>query len=218
MIATKAAPSHAATGAGSGKSAARVQAKSEYWRKRQTMMYYQYVLMIAGKLSQDASSLIDVGSRSTSITEEFHWIPERAALDIEAPYSSENVRGIKADFFAYQPEKKYDIALCLQVLEHIPDAQAFARKLLDIADRVLVSVPYDWPEFACRFHCQDPVNARKLAGWFGREPDYRIVVQEPFQKKRSGRRLIAYFHTPGEKFRMQAARTRPLPKPPAQNR
>jgi Sulfotransferase family len=179
---------------------------SEYWDRRQRMMYYQYVLAVAGPLARDARSLIDVGSWNTSIAEELDWIPDRVALDLRQPYSSKAVRGVKADFLQFEPERRFDFALCLQVLEHIPDAARFARKLQEVADRVLVSVPYEWPKGTCRYHCQDPVDERKLADWFGREPDYRIVVEEPLQNGRTNRRLIAYFHDPREKFDLKEYR------------
>jgi hypothetical protein len=174
--------------------------RGDYWERRQGMMYYEYVRALAFPLAAEARSLIDVGSHSTSIAEEFDWIPERVALDLGTPYSSDNVRGIKADFLRFQPERRYDFALCLQVLEHVPEAEAFARKLLAVADRVLVSVPYRWPKGQCKHHCQDPVEEAKLAGWFGREPNYSLIVEEPLRDRRSSRRLIAYFHTPGETF------------------
>jgi hypothetical protein len=179
-----------------------------YWKRRQGMMYYEYVRTLAAALARDAQSLIDVGSHNTSIAEQFDWIPERAALDRGIPYSSERVQGIQADFFQFTPARRYDFALCLQVLEHIPDAGAFAKKLLAVADRVLVSVPYRWPEGQCKHHCQDPVDEAKLAGWFGREPDYQIIVEEPFRERDKSRRLIAYFHSPGEKLDLKQYRNR----------
>lgn len=172
-----------------------------YWNKRRDMMYYKYVLTLAKRLARPARSLIDVGSHNTSLAEELDWIPERVALDINRPYTSAAVRGVKADFLAYEPEQRFDFALCLQVLEHIPDAAAFAAKLQQVAPRLLVSVPYRWPEGACAHHCQDPVDAEKLAGWFGRAPDYQVVVEEPLRRGAASRRLVAYFHTPGEEFR-----------------
>lgn len=172
----------------------------KYWERRQGMMYYEYVRALAFPLAAKARSLIDVGSHGTSLAEDFDWIPERVALDLRTPYASEAVRGIQADFLAFEPDRRYDFALCLQVLEHVPEAGAFAQKLLAVADRVLVSVPYRWPEGVCKHHCQDPVDEAKLAAWFGRAPDYRLVVEEPFRDRRNSRRLIAYFHPPGEAF------------------
>lgn len=180
-----------------------LKARSGYWAKRRGMMYYQYVRMLAFPLAAEARSLIDVGSHSTSLAEEFDWIPERVALDLGTPYSSDSVRGIQADFLHFRPARRYDFALCLQVLEHVPQAGDFARKLLAVADRVLVSVPYNWRKGQCKQHCQDPVDEAKLAGWFGREPTYSVVVEEPFQKTKS-RRLIAYFHKEDNDFNVNA--------------
>jgi hypothetical protein len=188
----------------------RTSAKSRgtYWSKRRGMMYYEYVRMLAFPLAAEARSLIDVGSHGTSLAEDFDWIPERVALDLRTPYTSETVRGIQADFLAFVPERRYDFALCLQVLEHVTEAEAFARKLLEVAKRVLVSVPYRWPKSSCKDHCQDPVDEAKLAGWFGREPDYSLIVEEPFRDRRTSRRLIAYFHTPGETFDLSRFRSK----------
>lgn len=182
--------------------------RGNYWAARREMMYYRYVFALAGELARDARSLIDVGSHQTSIAEEFDWIPERAALDLKTPYSSEAVRGIQADFLAFEPDRRYDFALCLQVLEHVPEAGSFAKKLLAVADRVLVSVPFKWPEGTYKTHCQDPVDLEKLTGWFGRKPDYKLIVHEPFRPEKTGRRLIAYFHDPRQRFDLQRYRER----------
>jgi hypothetical protein len=200
-VATPAGAPAAGTRARQRGRAVRPPRRTGYWKRRRDLMYYRYVFALAERLAAPARSLIDVGSNTTSLAEELDWIPERVALDISNPYASEAVRGVRADFLAFEPEARFDFALCLQVLEHIPDATAFARKLQEVAERVLVSVPYQWPAGACDRHCQDPVDETKLAGWFGRAPDYQIIVQEPLRRGPVGRRLIAYFHTPGERFR-----------------
>lgn len=166
-------------------------------------MYYRYVDFMVRGLAADAKSLIDVGSADARYIEEFTWIPERDALDIKEPYGSESVTGIEMDFFDFEPEEKYDFATCLQVLEHIPDAEAFARKLFQTARRVLISVPYLWEEGSTESHVHDPVNEDKLLHWTGREPDYSIVVQEPLSERR---RLISYYHPEGEKLHLGKAR------------
>ena len=189
-----------------------------YFKRRQDMMYYRYIQVMAGRLAADATSLIDVGSWNTSMAEEMDWIAHRVALDLRVPYSSEKVIGVKADFYEYQPERRFDFALCLQVLEHVPDAAAFAQKLLAVADRVLVSVPYKWPEGVGKGHVQDPVDEKKVAGWFDRKPDYQIVVEEPLTRGRSSRvkarRLIAYYHRAGEPFRVEDIPRRPPQRSP----
>jgi hypothetical protein len=180
--------------------------KPGYWAKRSNHMYYKYVDYLVRALAADANSLIDVGSADAQYIENFHWIPKRNTLDIRKPYSSENVAGIEMNFFGFEPEEKYDFATCLQVLEHIPDAKSFARKLFEIADRVLISVPYKWEKDSTSTHVHDPVDLDKLLSWTGRQPSYSIVVEEPLSQSRSRNRLICYYHFEGEKLDLAKVR------------
>ena len=92
--------------------------------------------------------------------------------------------------------KRYDLAICLQVLEHVPQVEAFARKLFDISSSVLISVPYKWPKGNVKGHIHDPVDEAKLRSWTQRKPDYQIIVTEPF----GASRLFAYYHRSDEVF------------------
>jgi hypothetical protein len=109
------------------------------------------------------------------------------SVDTTRPQSS-TVEGRKGDFLDLDIGES-STRLCLQVLEHVPDVAAFARKLLRTTPHLIVSVPYRW-EPGEADHIHDPVDEVKLASWFGRKPNYRLVVREPFFKKR---RMIAYF-------------------------
>lgn len=103
---------------------------TDFREKRSSKMYYDYVIYMVQILAADSKSIIDVGSGNSSIIERFDWIPKKHALDIQNPCNSNNVLGIKADFFEYEPTERYDFGTCLHVLEHIPDAARFASKLL----------------------------------------------------------------------------------------
>ena len=165
-------------------------------------MYYRYVRAIVQGVAADANSIIDIGSHDTPIIEWFDWVPKRATLDWKIPYTSEHVEGIKTDFFEFNPEEKYDVALCLQVLEHIPDAEAFALKLFDIAQAVVISIPYNWRAGSCKSHIHDPVDMDKLASWTHRNPDYHVIVKEPLS---TATRLIAYYHPVNKEFSLADA-------------
>ena len=182
------------------------QRESNYWKRRSDLLYYQYVDYLVRALAADAGSLIDVGSADAQYIENFTWIPQKTALDIEKPYSSENVTGIEMNFFDFEPEEKYDFATCLQVLEHIPDAKSFARKLFQTADRVLISVPYLWDENNNPSHVNDPVDLNKLLDWTGREPDYHVLVKEPLIDPSNTQRIICYYHPEGEELNFTKAR------------
>jgi trans-aconitate methyltransferase len=116
------------------------------------------------------------------------------------PYRSPTVQGITADFLTFKPKQRFDICLCLQVLEHIPDARAFAQKLLASSPRVLISVPYLWAADSHVQHVHDPIDEAKVVAWFGQSPSFSMISTE----HRTGvRRLICYFEELGWKRRLE---------------
>ncbi len=163
-----------------------------YWRERSDMLYYRYLDYILRAVGRDAKSLADVGTGGCAYLEWFEWIPERVSYDIAKPYESESVKGVNANILDMKFPEKYDICTCLQVLEHIPEVEKFARKLSEIGKLVVVSVPYKWPANKTPGHIHDPVTYKDLCGWMGREANYKIIVKEPFRGDK-GERLIALF-------------------------
>ena len=142
-----------------------------YWARRVDMLYYQYVDYIVRTVGNDANSMIDIGTASCPYLEWFDWIPERVSFDMATPYQSENVTGVQGDFLTHEFDREYDVLTCLQVLEHVPDAQKFARKLLEVAKTVVISVPYRWGENTVDDHIHDPIDRKKLRKWMGRGPN-----------------------------------------------
>lgn len=167
--------------------------ESRYGADRKNLMYYQYVDYMVRALAPDANSVLDVGSASARYLENWDWIQDRTAIDLRRAYDSEKVKVIIGDFFEFQPPQKYDLVTCLQVLEHVPDAKAFARKLLSVSENVLISVPYKWPKGSNWDHVHDPVSLWKVRWWFGQIERYSIVVEEPLLKGPKRRRLICFF-------------------------
>jgi 2-polyprenyl-3-methyl-5-hydroxy-6-metoxy-1,4-benzoquinol methylase len=100
------------------------------------------------------------------------------SVDVRNPYYADDIESVKTDFLTWQPPQGFDVGLCLQVLEHVRDAPGLARHLLGMCDVVIVSVPYRWPKSASSYHFHDPVDARKMRRWFGREPNYAYRVVE----------------------------------------
>jgi len=95
---------------------------------------------------------------------------------------------ITADFYEWEPDRKYDVALCLQVLEHLDKPKEFAQKLFQVAPIVIISVPYKWAKGACKYHVQDPINEEKILSWTGRQPDEKHIVTD-----RKKRRIICLY-------------------------
>lgn len=173
-----------------------------YWARRSNMMYYKYIDILVKAFAYEAQSIIDIGSANTKCIELFEWIPQKFTLDIKNPYSSPNVTAIETDFLTYEPNQSYDFVMCLQVLEHIPQVDEFAKKLFDLSDRVLISVPYMWPKGADPTHINDPIDKAKLKKWTGRDPSYSIIAEEPLRIPSKGisKRLICYYGPEGEEI------------------
>ncbi|MGI0495765.1 tetratricopeptide repeat protein [Limnospira platensis] len=170
--------------------------QSSYWSKRETHIYIFAVRQIINKIGSSATSIIDVGSNGCPYIDWFSWIPERYSLDLRNPYKAPGVVSLTQDFLKYNPEKRFDLLTCLQVIEHVPDAEAFCRKLLETARVLVVSVPYKWKAGQTKGHIHDPVDLTKMNHWFGREPNYYNIIKEI---ESPVRRMICIYYQDSEK-------------------
>ena len=139
-----------------------------YWNQRKDLPYYKRVLELAKKYVPDGYSVIDVGSHDCRYIEWFDWFKRRTVLDIlEHKVEIPGMEYVQTDFMKYRITG-FDLVLCLQVLEHIPDAEKFAKKLLETGNTVIASVPYKWDPKIEPEHVHDPVDEEKLLAWFGK--------------------------------------------------
>ncbi len=177
-------------------------ASGDYWAKREDSLYYRHVDYIVRTVGREAKSLLDVGTGNCPYMEWFYWIDRKVSVDMRVPYRSEKVEGMVGDIHEMDFGDGFDVVTCLQVLEHVPDARSFGRRLLELGKTIVVSVPYRW-ETNPRTpgHIHDPVSYKKLTAWMGREANYHEVVREPFHA-RKGERLIAVYDVqdPDRKF------------------
>lgn len=164
----------------------------DYFGKRQHLIYYRYIDFMIRGLAADAKSILDVGGSDARYLENYDWFERRVSIDMKRTYESDKVETIVCNFFDYQPGAKFDFVTCLQVLEHVPEAKRFARKLLTMLDNVLISVPYKWAPNSEPDHVHDPVTLWKIRWWFGRMESYRLIVEEPLAFKKQ-KRLICLF-------------------------
>jgi hypothetical protein len=156
-----------------------------YWQGRKDLEYYRTVHRLAARHCPDGTSLLDVGGGVGLGCRYLEWFGEFTRTSVETPTRDcilDGVRVVHSDFADWERDCEYDLVLCLQVLEHIPDAESFARKIFESGRVVIISVPYMWKSGVCSEHVHDPVNEEKLQGWTGRSPtescrvDSRLVA------------------------------------------
>jgi hypothetical protein len=157
--------------------------EKDYWQTRKNFRYYVDVIRLAKQHAGEARSVIDVGPRDTPFVLELDWITSRTALDLEFAPTIPNTTNIQGDFLQYQPTQKFDLVLCLQVLEHLDDPRTFAQKLLATGKTVILSVPYMWPLGFCKYHLQDPIDEEKILGWTGKPFVDKAIVTDDGLKR-----------------------------------
>jgi hypothetical protein len=160
----------------------------EYWDERRGFAYYREVVRLARSHAPGGGAALDVGARGTEMLGRLEWFERRVALDLEPFHPRPGIEAVVADFSGFEPSIEFDLVLCLQVLEHLPDPAPFARKLLAIGRTAIVTVPYRWPGWVTDEHLHDPVDEAKLRGWVGREPTETAIVEDLEM-----RRLIAVY-------------------------
>lgn len=152
---------------------------ANYWHGRQHLGYYRQALAYARTVHP--TSLLDVGggvSRGCRYLLEIDC-PIKVSVELDMGIETlEGVVTIKQDFSAWRPDRVYDVALCLQVLEHLPDPKRFTEKLFAVGKAVVISVPYQWEFDRTPGHIHDPVDEEKLHAWTNRDPSESIVMDK----------------------------------------
>ncbi|WP_019962201.1 methyltransferase domain-containing protein [Woodsholea maritima] len=151
---------------------------SGYWAGRSESIYLYSVRQLVEGLGKDCKTMVDIGSAGCPYLDWFDWIPQKTSLDMARPYRGEGIKSVQADFMQWESNEVYDIGTCLQVLEHVPLAEEFAQKLLQRCKILVVSVPYKWKFGRNNTHVHDPVDEEKMRSWFGRRPNFSVMISE----------------------------------------
>ncbi len=165
--------------------------RPDYWETRSDLRYYTTAIRYAQRFAPWARSVLDVGSANCEYISQLDWVPDRVRIDLQAIVPIEGVETLQGDFMSYDPGRRFDLVMCLQVLEHLENPEAFAHRLLDFGKVVIISVPYRWPPRPLSSHVQDPVDREKLLSWTGR-PWLKMKIVKG-RKRKSPRRLVAVF-------------------------
>jgi len=156
----------------------RTQAAAGYWASRRHFRYYREVVRLAREHVPAGGSVIDVGAHETELLERLDWFERRVALDIHHVPPRPGIEAVVADFDEFEPNGRFDLALCLQVLEHLDRPEPFASKLVDAGRTAIISVPHRWAPWVTEEHVQDPVDERKLRRWTARKPIETSIVED----------------------------------------
>lgn len=159
-----------------------------YWASRRSLHYYEVVRGLLDGLTKRAplEALLDVGTADTPVPTWGHF---RARYSLDPAHSQARVRALHeagvnafaASVADWKPKRRFDVITCLQVLEHfeVPEASAAAKKLLSVTNRLVVSVPHNWPANAntSNGHKLDPIGVLKLCNIVEAEPTWLRVTR-----------------------------------------
>lgn len=160
--------------------------------RKKNLKYQQECLELVEKLKKEyyMETVIDVGGWDGFFVKRTSF-KEKTVVDIKDRGALKNIEYVHEDFLTWKCDKKYDLAVCMQVLEHLDtkSIQPFVEKLFKLSDHVVISVPYKWKKGFCKYHKQDPVTVEKLNRWTdGRVPDNMKLIKDD-----GSERLICYY-------------------------
>lgn len=197
--------------------------------KRKHFRYYDSLFHTVLQYGADATSIIEVGCASDPFLKYLDWIDRRTCVApyfvsygkkliknstsierVTADFSiadfsiyPQSIERVTADFMKYElpKNKKYDLLLCSQVLEHVPDPASFMKKLISTATTSIMSVPYEWDDCgkSCG-HVTDHISYEMILEWSSPHvPIYSGIVTERYDEKRKGKdstqRIILVYKT-----------------------
>lgn len=176
---------------------------------RKHLRYYDSMYYTALQYGADAHTILEVGCASDPFIKYLDWADKRTCV---APYfvdysnnnakrKDDKVEKITADFMEYELplNKKYDLLLCNQVLEHVGNPKAFMLKLIDSAETSIISVPFGWGK--CRSkgdkhgcnHVTDNITYERLLMWTQpHKPMHSTIVSEKVDSKFNKRIILVY--------------------------
>jgi hypothetical protein len=154
-----------------------------YWqqRRKRNRKYYDQTIALARKHAPRARNYLDVGNYGCEYVYEMDWIADKTVLDIRDEILSldDRVKKLKVDLLQWEPDSKFDLVTCLQVLEHFEDPRPFIDKLHAVcADVLIISLPYMWKAGETPDHKHDPIGLDLIHAWLGDDASEETVATE----------------------------------------
>lgn len=187
----------------SDKAINRIGMTTHHKEKRKDHQYYRDTWCAIRFLGEGARSIVDVGSSFPPFLLSTDWIPEReitskSFVANERPCGKSShcmlQDGIQAniqDFYAWQPKKVYDIALAMQVVEHVANPARFMRKILKTGRTVVLTAPYRWEDNHSK-HKQHKISLEDMRKWASKHEEHLYVFQDDSKGHSSPRVLMVF--------------------------
>lgn len=156
----------------------------DYWNTRADFVYLHVCKRLIEVIARSASVVADIGSNGTPLLDFFPGNPTKYSVDPMTPYGGQGVTPVREDFLRWAPPQDIEFCTCLQVLEHVPDVVGFAKKLLEVSQVSLVSVPYREVPGANPGHVHSMIDDKVIATWFERKPNFHYVAKELSNEER----------------------------------
>jgi SAM-dependent methyltransferase len=114
---------------------------------------------LMGIIPMGRSSVLDVGARDGYISGLLRqFFPSVTALDLNKPkFSIERVETVQGDATNLQfPSKSFDVVVCAEVLEHVPNVERACSELMRVARyEIVIGVPYRQDTRVGRLTCSN---------------------------------------------------------------
>jgi SAM-dependent methyltransferase len=157
------------------------QMLQNYAKFRGNFQYYRAAFEIATNLyERNKGTILDVGTKDITVTLDlFPESFEKIAMDNNFPEGfkpSSNIKLLNGNIYEIDFDEPFDVVLCQQVLEHLPDPKKAFERLIDFCrDTLVISVPYgSWHKTKW-----DPINEERVLEWTsGRTPNIERIVQD----------------------------------------
>ena len=172
--------------------------------ERENFIYYDSLFYLALQFGRTAKTVLEVGCALDPFVQYLGWIPSKTCVapyrviyknaSLSASRPEQHVDFIEADFVEFEVEKKWDLTICSQVVEHVLDPPTFVRKLVESAQTTIISAPYMWPECGSRCnHLSHNITLETITTWAQPyKPQHHAVIEEQAKGPKS-RRIIVVF-------------------------
>jgi hypothetical protein len=137
---------------------------NNYYNNR--WIYYNEVIQMICRNKYNINNAIELGAMKMPV------ISGCDTIDIEPEYHP--IYLMDASITPWKIEKKYDLFIGLQVLEHLGGNQNNVfKEIKRIAKNIIISLPYNWN---CPGDCHHGITEKTIKGWTGQEPKESLYV------------------------------------------